>query len=107
MTVRDIQATLQDLYHVDVSPLLISKVKDVVNQEVEQWRDRSLEAVYHVVWLDGLVVKVHQDHQLLNKTMYLALAINMEGDKELLGIWISENKGALFWAKVLTELNNR
>ena len=71
MTTRDIQATLQDLYHVDVSPSLISKVTDVVNEEVEQWRDRPLEAVYPVVWLDGLVVKVHHDHQVLNKTIYL------------------------------------
>ena len=88
MTTRDIQATLQDLYHVDVSASLISKVTDVV-------------------WLDGLVVKVHQDHQVLNKTIYLALAINMDGYKELLGIWISEHEGASFWAQVLTELNNR
>ena len=107
MTVRDIQATLQDLYHVDVPPSLISKVTDVVNEEVEQWRDRPLEAVYPVVWLDGLVVKVHQDHQVLNKTIYLVLAINMEGYKELLGIWIGEHEGASFWAQVLTELNNR
>ena len=107
MTTRDIQATVQDLYHVDVSASLISKVTDVVNEEVEQWRDRPLEAVYPVVWLDGLVVKVHHDHQVLNKTIYLALAINMEGYKELLGIWISEHEGASFWAQVLTELNNR
>ena len=107
MTTRDIQATLQDLYHVDVSPSLISKVTDVVNEEVELWRDRPLEAVYPVVWLDGLVVKVHHDHQVLNKTIYLALAVNMEGYKELLGIWIAEHEGASFWAQVLTELNNR
>ena len=107
MTVRDIQSTLQDLYHVDVSPSLISKVTDVVNEEVEQWRDRPLEAVYPVVWLDGIVVKVHQDHQVLRKTIYLALAINMEGYKELLGIWIAEHEGAKFWAQVLTELSNR
>ncbi len=107
MTVRDIQAALQDLYHVDVSPSLISKVTDVVNEEVEQWRDRPLEAVYPVVWLDGFVVKVHHDHQVLNKTIYLALAINMEGYKELLGILIWKHEGASFWAQVLTELNNR
>lgn len=107
MTVRDIQATLLELYHVEVSHSLISKVTDAVNDEVEQWRDRPLEAVYPVVWLDGIVVKVHQDHQVLRKTIYLALAINMDGYKELLGIWIAENEGAKFWAQVLTELNNR
>ena len=107
MTLRDIQATLQDLYQVDVSPSLISKVTDVVNEEVQQWRDRPLETVYPVVWLDGIMVKVHQDHQILRKTIYLALAVNMEGHKELLGIWIAEHEGASFWAQVLTELNNR
>ena len=107
MTVRDIQATLQDLYHVDVSHSLISKVTDVVNEEVEQWRARPLEAVYPVVWLDGIVVKVHQDHQVVNKTIYLALAINLNGYKELLGIWIAEHEGSKFWAQVLTEMNNR
>ena len=70
MTLRDIQATLQDLYQVDVSPSLISKVTDVVNEEVQQWRDRPLEIVYPVVWLDGIMVKVHQDHQVLRKTIY-------------------------------------
>ena len=107
MTLRDIQATLQDLYQVDVSPSLISKVTDVVNEEVQQWRDRPLETVYPVVWLDGIMIKVHQDHQVLRKTIYLALAVNMEGHKELLGIWIAEHEGASFWAQVLTELNNR
>ena len=107
MTVRDIQATLLELYHVEVSHSLISKVTEAVNEEVEQWRDRPLEAVYPVVWLDGIVVKVHQDHQVIRKTIYLALAINMDGYKELLGIWIAENEGAKFWAQVLTELSNR
>ena len=96
MTVRDIQATLLELYHVEVSPSLISKVTEAVYEEVEQWRDRPLEAVYPVVWLDGIVVKVHQEHQVLRKTIYLALAINMEGYKELLGIWIAEKEGAKF-----------
>ena len=85
MTVRDIQATLQDLYHIDGSYTLISKVTGVVNEEVEQRHARTLEAVYPVVWLDGIVVKVHQAHQVVNKTIYLALAINMNGYKELLG----------------------
>lgn len=107
MTVRDIQDTLKDLYHVEVSPSLISTVTDAVNEEVEQWRDRPLESVYPVVWLDGTVVKVHQDHQILNKTVYLAMGIGWNGYKELLGIWIAENEGAKFWAQVLAELNNR
>lgn len=103
MTVRDIQATLLELYHVEVSHSLISKVTEAV----EQWSDRPLEAVYPVVLLDGIVVKVHQDHQVIRKTIYLALAINMDGYKELLCIWIAENEGVKFWSQVLTELNNR
>ena len=107
MSVRDIQQTLQELYHFEVSPALISQVTDAVNLEVEQWRDRPLEPLYPVVWLDGISVKVRHDHQILRKTIYLALGINMEGYKELLGIWIAETEGAKFWAQVLTELNNR
>lgn len=107
MTIRDIQQTLQELYNFDVSPSLISQVTDAVNLEVEQWRDRPLEPLYPVVWLKGISVKVRQAHQILRKTIYLALGINMEGYKELLGIWISETEGAKFWAQVLTELNNR
>ncbi|MBR1437381.1 MAG: transposase [Synergistaceae bacterium] len=70
------------------------KVTDAVNEEVEQWHNIPLEAVYPIVLLDGFVVKVHQEHQVLNKTIYLALAINMEGYKEFLGIWIAEHEGA-------------
>ena len=107
MTVRDIQETLQEIYHADVSPTLISKVTDEVNAEVEEWRNRSLESIYPIVWLDGTIVKVHQDHQVIKKTIYLALGVNMDGYKELLGMWIAENEGAKFWAQVLSELNNR
>ena len=84
MSVRDIQQTLQELYHFDVSPSLISHVTDAVNLEVEQWRDRPLEPLYPVVWLDGISVKVRQDHQILRKTIYLALGINADGHRELL-----------------------
>ena len=107
MTVRDIQQTLLDLYNVEVSAGFISKITDAVKEEVEQWRDRPLEAIYPIVWLDAIVVKVHEDHQIKKKTIYLALGVNLEGYKELLGIWMAESEGAKFWAQVLTELNNR
>ncbi len=107
MTVRDIQDTLKDLYHVDVSPSLISDVTDAVNEEVEQWRSRPLDNFYTVVWLDGTVIKVRTNHQILKKTVYLALGVSCNGRKELLGIWLAENEGAKFWAQVLAELNNR
>ena len=96
-----------ELYSVDVSAALISNVTNAVNEEVEQWRARHLDEIYPIVWLDGTVVKVHQDHQVLKKTIYLALGVNLEGRKELLGMWIAEHEGAKFWAQVLTELNNR
>ena len=107
MTVRDIQQTLLELYSVEVSPALISNVTNAVSEEVEQWRARPLDEIYPIVWLDGTVIKVHQDHQVLKKTIYLALGVNWDGRKELLGIWIAEHEGAKFWAQVLTELNNR
>lgn len=103
MTVRDIQQTLLDLYSVEVSPALISNVTNAVNEEVEQWRARPLDEIYPIVWLDGTVVKIHQDHQVRKKTIYLALGVNLEGRKELLGMWIAEHEGAKFWAQVLTE----
>jgi putative transposase len=78
-----------------------------VIEEVTSWQNRPLDEVYPVVYLDGLVVKVHQDKSVVNKTIYLALGINLSGRKELLGLWIAENEGAKFWLGVLTELQNR
>jgi transposase-like protein len=107
MSTRDIVATLRELYDVEVSPALISKVTDHVLEEVQQWQSRSLDEIYPIVYLDCIVVKVRQDKRVINKAIYLALGINMEGHKELLGLWISENEGAKFWLSVLTELQQR
>jgi putative transposase len=107
MTVRDIQAQLKELYSTDISPQLISNVTDAVHDEVKAWQTRTLDAVYPIVWFDALVVKVRDNQRVINKSVYLALAVNLDGQKELLGIWMSENEGAKFWLAILTELRNR
>jgi len=107
MTTREIAATLLELYDVEVSAALISKVTDAVIDTVIEWQSRPLDAVYPIVYLDCIVLKVRQDKQVINKAVYLALGVNLEGHKELLGLWISENEGAKFWLSVLTELQNR
>jgi putative transposase len=107
MSVRDIQACLLEMYHVDVSEGLISQATDGVMEEVKSWQSRTLESVYPIVFLDCLVVKCRQDGKISNMSVYLALGINMEGRKELLGIWIAKTEGAKFWLSVLTELQNR
>ena len=107
MTTREIVATFKEMYDADVSATLISKVTDAVIEQVIEWQSRTLDAVYPVVYMDCIVVKIRQDKQVINKAIYLALGVNMEGQKELLGMWLSENEGAKFWLNVLTELKNR
>lgn len=107
MTTREIVATFKEMYGADVSASLISKVTDAVIDEVIEWQSRPLDAVYPIVYLDCIVIKIRQDKHVINKAVYLALGVNMEGHKELLGLWISENEGAKFWLNVLTELQNR
>lgn len=107
MTTREIQATFKEMYNADVSPTLISKVTEAVIDEVIEWQSRPLDAVYPIVYLDCIVVKVRQDKQVINKSIFLALGVNLEGHKDLLGMWIAENEGAKFWLNVLTELQNR
>lgn len=107
MTTRDIAATFKEMYDADVSHTLISKVTDAVIDEVIAWQSRPLDSVYPIIYLDCIVVKCHQDKRVINKSIYLALAISLEGQKELLGLWIAENEGSKFWLSVLTELNQR
>ncbi len=106
-TTRDIADTLHEMYGVEVSHTLISQVTDSVLEEVENWQNRPLDSVYPIVYLDCIVIKVHQDKRVIKKAVYLALGVNTEGFKELLGLWISENEGAKFWMGVLTELQTR
>lgn len=107
MTTREIVAAFKDLYDADVSATLISRVTDAVVEQVVEWQSRPLDAVYPIVYLDCIVVKIRHDKRVINKAIYLALGVNLEGHKELLGLWLSENEGAKFWLSVLTELQTR
>lgn len=107
LSTRDIQAEVQDMYGVELSPTLISQVTDSIMDEVKAWQSRPLDATYPIVFLDALIVKVKENKQVNNKAVYLALGINQEGQKEVLGMWVSQNEGSKFWLSVLTELQNR
>jgi putative transposase len=107
MTTRDIQDQLQDLYGVEVSHALISNVTEAVEAERKAWQNRSLDAVYPIVFLDALMVKVRHEGRVINKAVHLALGVNLEGKKELLGIWMTQNESSKFWLSVVTELHNR
>ena len=107
MTVREIQQHLTEMYGTEVSPTLISTVTDGVMDEVKQWQSRPLDAVYPVVYLDCIHAKVRDAGSVRAKAIYLAIGINMEGHKEILGLWIAQTEGAKFWLSVVTELKNR
>ncbi|MCK4301269.1 MAG: IS256 family transposase [candidate division Zixibacteria bacterium] len=107
LTTRDIQGHLEEMYDSDVSPALISAVTDAVLEEVTAWQSRPLEAVYPIVYLDAIHLKMRHSGQVKNQAVYLALGINPDGYKELLGLWIGEHEGAKFWLNVLTQLKNR
>jgi putative transposase len=107
MSTREIQSHLEEIYGVEVSPALISTVTDAVIDEVRSWQSRPLESLYPIVYLDALYVKIRDNGQVQNRAIYLAIAIKLDGTKEVLGMWTSANEGAKFWLQVLTELRNR
>ncbi|EBS5930363.1 IS256 family transposase [Salmonella enterica subsp. enterica serovar Saintpaul] len=107
LTTRDIQEHFKDAYGVDVSAGFISQVTNAVMDEVKAWQMRPLDTVYPIVYLDCIVVKSQDSGAVSNKSVYLALGINLQGEKELLGLWIAKNEGAKFWLSVMTELKNR
>jgi len=107
MTTREIQGHLQEMYGIEVSPALISEVTDSVMEEVKTWQNRPLEAVYPIVYLDALYVKMRHEGRVENRAVYVAIGIGMDGLKDVLGLWTSSNEGAKFWLGVLTELRNR
>lgn len=107
MTTRDIQGHLKNIYGVDVSPDLISDVTNSIIDDVREWQNRPLDNIYPVVFLDAIVVKGRTDGKVINKSVYTAIGINMQGNKEVLGLWISEIEGAKFWLGIITELSNR
>ena len=107
MSTREIQGHLQEMYGVEVSPTLISDVTDAVVEEVKSWQNRPLEAIYGVVYLDALYVKMRHEGRVENRAVYVAMGIDLEGRKDVLGLWTSGNEGAKFWLGVLSELKNR
>jgi putative transposase len=106
MTVREIQAHLEEMYGTDVSPTLISSVTDAVNDEVKAWQARPLDPIYPIVYLDCIHVKVREGAVRV-KAVYLAIGVTMSGEKEVLGLWLAQTEGAKFWLQVVTELRNR
>lgn len=107
MTTRDIQDHLQEIYGVEISADLISTVTDAVLTDVKEWQSRPLDEVYPVLYLDATIVKVRSEGRVVNKSAYLAIGINIEGLKDVLGIWLEQNEGAKFWLKIMMELKNR
>ena len=107
LSTRQIQGQLEELYGVEVSPTLISNVTNAVMEDVRAWQSRPLSAVYPILYFDALFVKSRQEGPVRNKAVYLALGINLEGEKELLGLWIAETEGSKFWLTVFNELKSR
>ena len=108
MTTRDIQDVVKELYGVDVSPTLVSEITADLDAEVTSWRQRRLDGVWPIVYLDGIVVHVRGENGRVSQhTMYVAIGVNLQGKKELLGLWLSETEGAKFWLGCLTDLKNR
>lgn len=107
MSTRDIESALVDLYGVTLSHDVIARVTDAVLDEVRAWQERPLEAIYPVVWLDGLVLKVRHGKQVTNRCAHVVLGLNLRGEKEVIGVWLADSEGAKFWAGVLSELKAR
>ena len=107
MTTREIEGHLKEMYGVEVSPTLISSVTEAVMEEVKAWQSRPLDETYAILYLDALRVKIRDGGHVQNKAIYVAIAVNMEGNKEVLGLWAAENEGAKFWLQILTDVQNR
>ena len=107
MTTREIEGHLKEMYGIDVSPTLISNVTEAVMEEVKAWQSRPLEEVYPILYMDALRVKVRDGGHVQNKAIHVAMGVNMEGHKEILGLWTAQNEGAKFWLQVLTDIRNR
>ena len=107
MSQRDIAEQIKNLYDVEISPELVSKISEKIMPEVSDWQNRPLEEVYPFVFMDAIHYKVKENHQYITKAAYVVLGINMEGSKDILGIWIGEHESSKFWLNVLTELKSR
>ena len=107
MSTRDIQAELEDLYGIDVSPSMISKITDKVMDSAAEWQNRMLDPIYPIVYMDAVHFKVKDEHRIVSKAAYICMGVDMNGYKDILGIWIGEAEGAKFWLSVCNDLSNR
>ena len=107
MTTREIESHLKEIYGVEVSPALVSQVTEAVSEEVKRWQNRALEPIYGIVYLDALYVKMRHEGRVENRAVYVAIGVDLEGQKDVLGLWCSANEGSKFWLSVLTDLKNR
>ena len=107
MSQRDIEDTLKQIYGTEISQGLVSRITDKILPEVNEWQNRPLEAVYPVVFFDGIVFNSRNDNKIVTKCVYSVLGINMDGHKEILGTWISENESACFYASICSDLKSR
>lgn len=107
MSTRDIQAELEELYGIDVSPSMISKITDKVMDSAAEWQNRMLDSIYPIVYMDAVHFKVKDEHRIVSKAAYICMGVDMNGYKDILGIWIGEAEGAKFWLSVCNDLSNR
>ena len=107
MSVRDIQSEMEELYGIDVSPSMISKITDKVVEAAAEWQSRELDEIYPIVYMDAMHFKVRDDNKIVSKAAYICMALDMKGKKDILGIWIGESEGAKFWLSVCNDLKNR
>jgi len=107
MSQRDIEDNLREIYGAEIPQTLISKITDKILPEVNEWQNRPLESIYPIIYFDGIVFKSRKDSQIINKCVYTVLGIDMEGQKDILGTWISENESASFYASICSELKKR
>lgn len=107
MTISDIEQQIREVYNFDISTSTISRITETVANDIIAWQNRPLEQLYFIVWMDGIVFKVRENSKVINKTIYLAVGLNKEGKKEVLGMWLGKNESAAFWLGVLTDLKAR
>ena len=107
MSVRDIQSEMEELYGIDVSPAMISKITDKVVEAAAEWQSRELDEIYPIVYMDAMHFKVRDDNKIVSKAAYICMALDMKGKKDILGIWIGESEGVKFWLSVCNDLKNR
>ncbi len=107
MSVSDIEEQIREVYNFEISTSAISRITDRITQDVIAWQNRPLDSVYPIVWMDGIIFKVRENSRVIEKTIYIAIGLNVEGKKEILGIWLGKNEAASFWMSVLTDLKTR